>query len=128
MTFDVKLSITGIQEAQERNARAMAALRPTGAFGRAIQYVTVEAQRYAVGYTHVDTGSLKAAQRMEIGGLRGRVYIDPSATNPRSGQRPAEYGRYEHGRGGSHAFYQRVISDQGARLRKEGVEILRGAI
>jgi hypothetical protein len=126
--FDVKLSITGIQEAQARNNRAMAALRTSGAFGAAIQYATAAAHRYAVALTHVDTGSLKASHRMEMSGLRGRVYIDPSATNPRSRQQTAEYGPYEHVRGGSHAFYQRTVDEYGPRIRREALAILKAGI
>jgi hypothetical protein len=119
MAFDVKLTITGIQEAQAKNNRNMAALRPAGALGRAVQYGTIAAHRYAIGVTHVDTGTLKGSHRMEIGGLRGRVYIDPGATNPRSGQRATLYGPYEHQRGGGHAFYQRVIDDYGPEIERQ---------
>ncbi len=116
MAFDVKLSITGIQEAQAANNRAIAALTPAGALGRAIKYGTTEAHRYAVAVTHVDTGALRASHRMEVSGLRGRIFIDPWSTNPRSGTPPAEYGLYEHRRGGSHAFYQRVVDERGDEI------------
>ncbi len=119
MAFDVKLSITGIQQAQAMNNRAIAELQPSGALGRAVQYGTVTAHRYAIGLTHVDTGALKASHRMELSSLRGRIYIDPSTSNPRSGQAPATYGPYEHDRGGSHAFYQRVIDEHGAQIERE---------
>ncbi len=118
MAFDVKLSITGIQEAQAANNRVIAALQPSGALGRAVQYGTAAAHRYAVGVTHVDTGALRASHRMEVTGLRGRVYIDPSARNPRSRQRTATYGPYEHDRGGEHAFYQRTIDEQGQSIEQ----------
>ena len=89
MAFDVRLSITGLQEAQAANNRAIAAVRPSGGLGRAVQYGTVSAHRYALGYTHVDTGALKSSHRMELSDTRGRVYIDPGARNARSGQRTA---------------------------------------
>jgi hypothetical protein len=119
MAFDIKLTITGIQEAQAANNRAIAALRPDGAFGRAVQYGTAAAHRYAVAVTHVDTGTLRASHRMEVNGLRGRVYIDPSATNPRSGGRAAVYGPYEHDRGGEHAFYQVVYDQYGRGIEQQ---------
>lgn len=125
MAFDVKLSITGIQEAQAANNRAIAALQPTGALGRAVQYGTVTAHRYAIGLTHVDTGALKASHRMEVTGLRGRIYIDPSTTNPRSRQAPVDYGPYEHDRGGSHAFYARVIDEHGPAIEAEMENIVK---
>ena len=128
--FDINLTITGLQEAQAKNVRQIAALKPTGALGRAVQYGTVEAQRYAVINTHVGKyksgktgswvggGTLRASHRMQVDGVRGRVYIDPSATNPRTGQRAAEYGPYEHDRGGTHAFYQLVIDEQGGAIEQ----------
>ena len=118
MAFNVKLSITGIQEAQAKNNRNIAALQPSGALGRAVQYGVIAAHRYAVGVTHVDTGALRSSHRMEITGLRGRVYIDPSARNPRSRQRTETYGPYEHERGGQHAFYQRTINEQGPSIEQ----------
>ena len=128
MAFNVRLSITGIQEAQAANNRAVAALKPSGALGRAVQYGTIAAHRYAIGFTHVDTGALKSSQRMEISGVRGRVFIDPSAFNPSCGQRTAMYGPYEHARGGSHAFYQRVIDEHGQEITQEMERLVRGAL
>lgn len=116
MAFDVKLSITGLQEAQQRNLEAIVALTPAGALGRAIQYGSLEAHRYAVAVTHVDTGSLRASHRVEVSGVRGRIYIDPAARNPRNATPPHEYGVYEHRRGGSHAFYERVEREHGAEI------------
>lgn len=128
MAFNVKLTITGLQNAQAENNRAIAALRPSGAFGRAVQYGTAAAQRYAIGVTHVDTGTLKASHRMEVDGLRGRVYIDPAATNPRSSQRSAVYGPIEHQRGGEHAFYQRVIDEYGQDIERQMGGLVKAAI
>jgi hypothetical protein len=128
MAFNVKLTITGIQQAQATNNRAIAALRPEGALGRAVQYGTLSAHRYAIGFTHVDTGTLKASHRMEVKGLRGRIYIDPSARNPRSQQRAAIYGPYEHERGGEHAFYDRVVNDLGQQIEREMRQMVSAAI
>ncbi len=119
MTFDVKATITGLQEAQAQNLRRIAALQPSGAFGEAIRVATVAAHRYAVALTHVDTGALQASHRVEVSGLRGRVSIDPSGTNPRSGVRPTEYGVYEHQRGGEHAFYERTVREHGAEICRQ---------
>lgn len=133
-----RVSIKGIQEAQRANIRHIAAMKPGGGFGRAIQYATIQAHRYATSITHVDTGSLKASHRMDVSGLRGRVYIDPSspgirgrtATTRRSystKQRPSVYGPFEHGRGGKHAFYQRTREEHSSWLqRAKLVGYLRG--
>ena len=123
MPFDVSLTITGLQEAQALNNRMIAALKPSGALGQAVREVTAAAQRWAIALTHVDTGSLRASHRMEVGGLRGRIYIDPGAVNPRSGRHTALYGPYEHARGGSHAFYGRVVDEHGQELANQGVQL-----
>ena len=125
----MRLTIEGIQQAQAANLQMIAALTPSGALGRAIKYATIEAHRYALAITHVDTGALRASHRMSIesGGLWGRVYIDPMTRNPRTGQRTAVYGPYEHARGGSHAFYERVVTERGEQIvRNAGEIILRG--
>jgi len=126
--FDVSLTITGIQEAQRANLEAVAALRPSGAFGRAVIYAATAAHRYAVAITHVDTGALRASHRIEVQGLRGRIYIDPGSANPRSGQKPVVYGPYEHARGGSHAFYQRVVDEKGGEIGNRAMQMIVGGL
>lgn len=124
----IHTSINGIQQAQRWNLRAIAAMKPSGALGRSVQYATIEGHRYVVSITHVDTGALRASHRIWLGGLQGRIYIDPNAINPK-GQRPYIYGPKEHARGGAHAFYYRTYNEFGhwintARL----VGMLRGAV
>lgn len=128
MPFDPKLTITGLQEAQAANNRRIAALKPSGAFGRAIQYATTAAHRYAIAETHVDTGALRASHRMEISGLRGRVFIDPGAANPRSGRLTSLYGFYEHERGGSHAFYANVVATRRDEIVAQAEKMIAGAL
>lgn len=122
------LTIKGIQEAQRWNLRAIAALKPGGMMGRAVQYALVDLQRYAVTITHVDTGSLRASHRMAysegFGLYLGRIFIDPNSINPRSRMRPADYGAAEEARGGSHAFYERTIRERvPATVNRLGQEI-----
>ena len=124
----VKLGISGLQELQDENARSIAALQPGGALGQAVKHVTAGAHRYTVAITHVDTGALRASHRMEVQGLRGRIYIDPTARNPRSGQRTSVYGPFEHARGGEHAFYDRAAEESGPRLVREAQEIIERAV
>lgn len=125
---DVRLTISGLQELQDDNARSIAALKPSGALGQAVKHVTAGAQRYTVAITHVDTGALRASHRMEVQGLRGRIYLDATARNPRSGQRTSVYGEHEHARGGSHAFYDRAAEEGGPRLVREAQEIIERAV
>ena len=120
------VSIKGIQELQAYNVRAIAALRPDGAVGKAIQHGTAALHRHAVIYTHVITGSLRGSHRMDIEekGMRGVISIDPRTVNPRSRQRPAEYGFHEHERGGSHAFYQLAVDSHGGPVLEEMNDII----
>jgi hypothetical protein len=62
-----------------------------------------------------------------VTGMRGIVYIDPNATNPRSKEHTADYGLIEHARGGTHAFYARVEQEDGRRISKAvATEFMRG--
>ena len=130
----VKLGIQGLQEAQAANNKAIAALQPKGALGRAIKYATIAAQRWVVAHTHVwhyKGGGLRASHRMaiyeEARAVWGELTIDPTAKNPR-GQRPAIYGPIEHARGGSHAFYARAEDEAGMRIAQGAAEILYGGL
>lgn len=126
MSNEIHISLRGVQEAQDMNARAIAALRPAGAAGVAVRDATAEMHRYAVSITHVwkyKGGGLKTSHRMEVNDFRGRIYIDPGVINPR-GQRPVEYGPHEHARGGSHAFYARTMAEVGPAAGAAAVEFL----
>ena len=133
MAFDEKLTITGIQKAQQNNLKRIHAVQPKGTLGKAIHGILVTAFRYAVTITHVDTGSYRASQRMEFkdkGDLsEGRIFVDPKSRNPRTGQKPVEYSIYEEARGGSHATYKRTIDfmNQSGLLR-HGVNMVRSEI
>ena len=110
----VRLGISGIQEAQAANNQAIAALKPSGAFGRAIRVGTVAAHRYAVALTHEDTGALRASHRMDVQLDRrphGRIFIDPNSVNPH-GHKPSVYGPVEHGRGTYGLFFALAPGEQ----------------
>jgi len=124
VSFDVNLTITGIQEAQNEMVKAVARLLTLGPRERAILYATTAAHRYLVSITHVDTGTYRASQWMEVKGERGQLYVNPSTTNPRSGNRPVEYSVYEEERGGTHAAYQRTVDEAGPRIVEEAMKIL----
>jgi len=113
-----EIMIKGLQKAQHDNNQRIAALRPSSHFGAAVKDVTIGMHRHAVAITHVwnfKGGGLRASHRMALNGLRGRVYIDKRAVNPR-GQRPSVYGPYEEARGGTHAFYSRAVEEAGPAL------------
>jgi len=117
MPFEVSATITGIQEAQAANLRLIAAARPEGGLGRAVQYAATAVHRYAVIIKHVITGALRASHRIRLtGAARAEIYLDPSAKNPRSGAATSEYGPAEHARGGAHRFYERTLDEQGDEI------------
>lgn len=104
-------NISGLQEAQRWNARAIANMKPSGAFGRMIRDIVTQIQRAEMAVTHVDTGALRGSERMELRGLTGRTYIDESAMNPRSRVPAHVYAVFENARGDSHAFGERTAND-----------------
>jgi len=129
MAFDIKLTITGLQKAQDRMNRMVAALQPQGAMGEAIRFGSAAAHRYAVQITHVDTGTLRAAHRetLDLGRLRAVIDVKP-ARNPRTGESARDYGKIEHDRGGTHAFYKRTETEAGARILGEMVRIVKTGV
>ena len=110
------MTIQGLQEAQRWNARAIANMKPEGAYGSAVRLIVTQIQRYEIIQTHVDTGALRASERMEVRGLWGRVYLDESAKNPRSGALTSVYGAIENARGGSHAFAEKTVREGAPRI------------
>jgi hypothetical protein len=124
----MSLTLKGLQEAQDENLRRIAALKPTGVVGRAVREATTQLHRYAVAITHVwryKGGGLRASHRMEINdrGATGRIYVDPTAINPR-GQRVTDYAIHEHNRGGSHAFYERAVRERGEQIADAAVRFI----
>lgn len=126
--FNVELSITGLQEAQEANAKDIAALQPKGAMGKAVRHGMMLAQRYAQYLTHVDTGAWRASHRMqyseEAGDPRGSIYVDPSATNPRHPTPPEEYATIWELREGEMAVYKRTQDERGQKIADEMRKVL----
>lgn len=124
----IDVSIRGLQEAQAAVLRAVAALRPTGALGKAVRYVTLAAHRWATAHTVVDTGSWRASHRPDVRGLTGRIFVDPAAVNPRGGH-PGVYGpALELTRGGRYAVYARTVNEAGPQLLKAGGKIIEDAL
>lgn len=139
----MRYTIQGLQEAQQANQQAIAAVSPRGGLGRAVQAATVEAQRYAISITHVGRyrrgggfvggGALRASHRMSVEpgsrtGARGMVYLDPGAVNPLTHQRPAQYGPFEHKRGYPHNFYERTVNERGAHIGNVAVHAVERAL
>ena len=133
----IQVNIKGLQKLQDANNRAIAALKPTGALGKALQWGVADIHRKSVAYTPHDTGALRASHRMIINNRQtmGRVEIDRTATNPRSGMRTAEYGYYLHQQGqipglrsGIRAFYEYVYERFGQQILGRVADIIRKAL
>jgi hypothetical protein len=143
------LSITGIQEAMEKNVRRIASLKPEGVAGEAVREAIITLHRYAVQITHVGRyaqsangkyswakppkparggGSLKSSHRMDIQGLSGIVSIDPKSINPLTRQKPSIYGVYENARGGEHAFYDRTVEEIGEQVSQRAEQKIKSAV
>lgn len=112
-------TIRGIQRARAACLAVLARLRPGDALGTAVRDAVSLADRYAVSITRVDTGAWRASHRPRVSGLRGRIALDPAATNPRSGTRPAIYGYVWEKRGGDRAVYARTVDEAGPGILQE---------
>lgn len=121
-------TVQGLQQAQRDNLKMIRALQPNTGLGRAVQVTAIDLQRYTVGITHVDTGTLRASHRIEMrmsgNEAQAVIHVDPTAINPRSNKRAEEYSLVEHARGEGHAFYQRTYNERGDRAVALGLHAL----
>lgn len=101
MPYSVGLSIQGLQEAQQRNLRRIAALEPGGVLGRAVQWAAAEMHRWLTYFTPWETGALRASRRVTFNPSipRAQVFDSRNSYNPRSKTPPHEYDVYLHARG-----------------------------
>lgn len=122
------ITVQGLQQAQRDNLKMIRALAPNTGLGRAVQVAAIDLQRYTVAITHVDTGTLRAAHRIEMqmsgNAAQATIYVDPTAVNPRSNKRAEEYSVVEHARGEGHAFYERTYNERGDRAVDLGIRAL----
>ncbi|GIK42445.1 MAG: hypothetical protein BroJett011_62780 [Chloroflexota bacterium] len=125
---DYSVTIRGLQELNDLNVRTIAALKPTGAMGRAVKYAVTEGHRFLVSIVHVDTGAYRASNRMEVTADRGQIYVDPGARNPRSKQLVADYAPEEEARGGEHAAYARTVAEINSRVLDRAVQYLQAEL
>ncbi|MEM7344586.1 MAG: hypothetical protein AAF485_10110 [Chloroflexota bacterium] len=116
------VGIEGIQAVQTRNIMRIQSLTSNGPLEALAKRVTVYTHSQAIKVTHVDTGTLRASHRMQVRGKRGRVFIDPDAVNPQSGEKPVDYGPIEHSHGPTHAFYM-IARVRAASFFKKEVQI-----
>ena len=129
--------IQGLQTLQHQFNRMLAGTKPHGASEQAIIAVTAKFHRYAILHTPFDTTSLRNSQRQVVDRAQvlGKVYIDPTARNSRTGMLTSEYGQYLHNRGmipgrkrGTvQAFYPYTIKRYARRLSEIAIDILKRA-
>ena len=121
----VGVNISGLQKLQDANIRAINALKPKGVLGLAIREMTALIHRLSVRYTPHDTRALATSHRIKIDNRQtmGRVSIDRTARNPRTGQLTHEYGYHLHQQGhkpglrsGWRDFYAYVYERFGQRI------------
>lgn len=121
--ISIRSDIAELQRAQAAMLRAVAAVRPGGSLGRAVQYAITAFHRHKTAITHVDTGAYRAAGTIQFGGLRAVLFTSPDAVNPQSGVRPAEYQHFEELRGGSHAAWARTVNERGDVIMRRAVQV-----
>ena len=112
------MNVQGLRDAQEALRRLERYVSAQGGMQRVLGDAALRAHRYAVSITHIDTGALKSAHRVRFARNRAEIYIDPGTRNER-GEMPSQYGIEEHDRGGSHAFYERTISEAGPGIMRQ---------
>jgi hypothetical protein len=126
MTRSIEFRYFGLTEAQQSLYSAARALSPSDGLGRMVQNVSLQAYRFLMTQTHVDTGSLRGSERVEQEiPARWMIYIDPSATNRLSGLAVSRYAEVENARGGEHAYIDNTVEQQQAFIDRAEHEILR---
>lgn len=107
-------NIKGLQEAQAACLQLLAAMQPSGALGRAVQLGLATASRLAITGTPTDTGSWRASHRVALQGLRGEVFVDPSARNSKNNALVRIYSAaLARRKGGRYDVYRTVYQQQG---------------
>ena len=129
MPFSVGLTITGLQEAQERNLRRMVLLEPENAPGRAVQWATAEMHRHLTANTPHETGSLKATRRIIVNLRvpRGQVFNSSNSYNPRGSTPPHVYDKYLHARGEIRGLRGGIQASYPYTLRVNGPGVMKRA-
>ncbi len=106
-------NISGLQEAQAACLKLLAAMQPSGGLGKAVNYGLAAASRLAIAGTPTDTGSWRASHRVAQQGLRGELFIDPSARNSRNNALVQVYAAANARRkGGRYDVYKTVYQQQ----------------
>lgn len=84
--------------------------------------IAVNAALYAAEISPFWTGALSSAHTAEDVGDMHHVFLDPSVSNPLTGDHPADYGIEQHAIGGQKAFYDRTVEEKGEFLLNQGAD------
>ncbi len=114
MPVDTRVDAEEIKQTDRAIGRFEKALSKDGRpVRKGLARMAGSASRFMASITHIDTHTLARAYGVDQGigtsGAFAGVFIIPSIVNPR-GQRPAEYGPYEFGRGGDHDALGRTFA------------------
>jgi len=101
--------VRGIEETTAALGELKAKATPGGRVGRILKLAAGQLLRYVLGIVHVDTGRLKNSMFQTPPEQSGNDLLAYVATN-------VEYAPYEHGRGGSHAFFARAVREEGPSI------------
>lgn len=140
---NLQVKLRGLEQIQAANQQLLMAVNPSGGLGKGIKFATLDLLQYAIAITHVVTGTLQRSHLADYGAAHvetwrtgfiflrqaaGRIYLNPAAMNPVTKERPAVYGITEHSRGGSHAFYERTVSERGPYAAAIALGIIRSEL
>lgn len=108
---DLSLQIQGLEETQRRLVALADEVRASGGLEGIIASGTLRAHAYATKVVHVLTGRLKNSLHPRVH-TRGNNVHGVVRTN-------VLYAPYEHARGGSHAFFDRTVKEEGKAIVKQ---------
>jgi len=85
-----------------------------------------ELRKYAQAITHVATGAWRGAHTTSVSKNKAELFIDPAATNPKSGTEVSVYAEVWEHRGGDMAVYKRTMGafDIGVLENKIAAEVV----
>lgn len=111
MSDDIQVEIEGLRETQEGLTRILQRVGAGPGMAAIMARATLRAHRYTSAIVHVDTGRLKNSLFPTVQKTRNTVY-GIVGTN-------VVYAPYEHARGGSHAFFERTIDEEGVNIARQ---------
>lgn len=85
--MSITLELQGFDEVIE----LLEGVNVPGQLGEVVEGTIVAGARFAAVITPVDTAAMQQAWTAQAQGLDGRVFVDPSAVNPRSGVAVTSY-------------------------------------